>query len=670
MSLLSWPVALAFAGISVPLLLLLYFLKLRRQERRISSTLLWKKAVHDLQVNAPFQKLRKNLLLFLQLLILAAVLFAIADPVANFMKRPERPLVLIVDRSGSMKTAEADGRPRIEHAKDAALDRVANLPDDARAMVIGFADRANVVCSFTSNKHRLARLISEIEPTDATSNIGEALQLAVAYSASFVEEAGSGVPQAAMQGHADLELFSDGRIADADEEYVTRGEMRYWRIGAAVDNVGIVAFGVRRDYERPGVLSVFTQVENFGPEPVTLDVSILLNGKRLPGPGAVREVSLGPAAGATTRPSDLARPVDVAGHPSSRNVIFEFYHEAGGILEVKLHRDDALAIDNSVTAPIDPPRQVRLLVVSDRRQVRALLFRGLTSIGVAEIDTLGSAEYENAGDEDLTIEGRSAYDLVILDKHDTDRLSPGNYLFFGGLPKVEGIARGDDIVGQPLVLWRENHPLARNVPFEGVFVAKWARLSLPSHAVPLVEGEDSTVMAFITDPGHRYVISAFDLIESDFFWEPAYLIFLQNAVMYLAGAGLVESDHLISPGDTLTIQVPPGAEKVRITRPDKTWEDLDVGDRHIITYARTYDAGVYKARFDDSAETAEIFAANILSPNESLITPNDRLTIGGTPQEALTGETKVNEPLWPWAVAAALLILLLEWWVYNKRVMI
>ena len=63
MNLLSPWTAAAAAALSVPLLLLLYFLKLRRQECTVSSTLLWKRAVHDLQVNSPFQKLRKNLLL-------------------------------------------------------------------------------------------------------------------------------------------------------------------------------------------------------------------------------------------------------------------------------------------------------------------------------------------------------------------------------------------------------------------------------------------------------------------------------------------------------------------------------------------------------------------------------------------------------------------------------
>src|SRR4051812_26851607 len=98
--------AAAAAAIAVPTLLILYFLKLRRRELAVSSTLLWKKAIQDLQVNAPFQKLRRNLLLLLQLLLLALLCLALSRPVANFSQGAARLSVILVDRSASMSATE------------------------------------------------------------------------------------------------------------------------------------------------------------------------------------------------------------------------------------------------------------------------------------------------------------------------------------------------------------------------------------------------------------------------------------------------------------------------------------------------------------------------------------------------------------------------------------
>ena len=672
MKFLSLPTGLLVAAVAIPALLLLYFLKLRRRERTVSSTLLWKRAVQDLQVNAPFQKLRKNLLLFLQLLILAAILFALANPVANFIKRPKRNIVILIDRSASMKTREADGRIRLAHAKDGAMDLVDSLQGDSRAMVLSFADRAEVVSSFTEDHRRLKRQIEQIKPTDGPSKLGEALQLAVAYSANFAAGAVDKAVRGSMET-ADIDLFSDGRIKDADQQFVTRGRMTYYRVGAATDNAGIVAFDVRRDIERPGEVSVFVQVENFGPKQITSDVSLSLGRKM----ETVQQVTLGPAAATTTRP---ANSVAGAGRrttratqtlPSSRNVIFKMGHSAGGIITVKLHRADALATDNVVTAPIDPPRAIRVLAVSDRSAIRDFLQQAFqVAFRIKDFTLMTGSQYEEAGDDVLAVEGRSTFDLVVFDKHDTDRLWPGNYVFFGGIPKIPGISRGDEVEDQVFVTWREDHPLLRYVRLDNIFALKWSRLSLPSHAVKLIEGEDSTILAFITDPGHRYVISAFDLMDSNFIKNPASVIFLQNAMMYLAGGGLTGATRLITPGDTLSIPIPPGARSVRVTRPGGAVDQIDVADRNTATYARTRDCGIYKAVFDDAGKTTESYAANILDANESLIAPNEHFTIGAEAVQTVSSEIKANEPLWPYAAAAALVVLLLEWWIYNKRVMI
>ncbi len=676
MSLLSGMTAAIVGGIAVPLLLLLYFLKLRRQERKVSSTLLWKKAVQDLQVNAPFQKLRRNLLLLLQLIVLAALLFAIADPVARFMRRPEKNIVLLLDRSASMKARESGDASRMEAARRAALNFVNDLPRESRAMVIAFSDKPEIACSFTDDKRRLARSIERIEPADGPSRIGEALQLAVAYSSNLIDVPGVAAPEAAQAEAADLELFSDGRIADAQEQFVTRGKMRFYRIGAAVDNVGIVAFDIRREIDRPGVLSVFARIQNFGPAPVTTDVSLSLDGKLLTGTGAVQEVALGPAESSrkgTSAPGGGAGDAAASpeeGLPDARNVIFEMGHEQAGTIEVKIHRDDALMVDNRVVAPIDPPRELRVLLVTDRGPVEYYVTRAIRSFDIQQVDTLPPGQYESIDVARLTAEGRSSYDLVILDNHDTDRLPPGNYLFLGGLPKMDGVARGEEVPGTPIVYGNEAHPLIRNVNYEAMFVSKWHKLKLPGHAQSLIEGESSPIMVMLTDPGHRYVITTFDVLESDFLISYAFPVFVFNSLGYLAGGGMVETSRMIQPGATITLTVPPGATTARVLRPDGQTDEVPVADRGTASYARTSDTGLYRVTYDDSAKTSEPFAVNLLDAVESNIAPNDAFEVGSEKVASISDEIKINQPLWPYAVAAAMAFLLLEWWVYNRRVMV
>ncbi len=63
-----------------PAILSLYFLKLKRRECAVPSTMLWRKAIEDLHVNSIWQKLRQNLLLYLQLLFVALLMLACIRP--------------------------------------------------------------------------------------------------------------------------------------------------------------------------------------------------------------------------------------------------------------------------------------------------------------------------------------------------------------------------------------------------------------------------------------------------------------------------------------------------------------------------------------------------------------------------------------------------------------
>jgi len=280
-----WQTAAIAAAAAIPLLVLMYFLKLRRIEAPISSTLLWKRAVQDLQVNAPFQRLRRNLLLLLQLICLILILLAVAKPMLHLAAGAGRRYVILIDRSASMSATDVDPS-RLDRAKREAKELVASLrgpsmfglgDEGDKAMVIAFDADARVMCTFPADKEMLNRAIDSIEPRDGGSSLRKAVAVARAYAQSAGEE-NNNRPAAER---AQLELFSDGRIDDAGGITIESGEVVFHRIGAAGDNVGVVQMRARRSLERREEVNVFATLANYGDLPVTRQVELRLNGDLL-----------------------------------------------------------------------------------------------------------------------------------------------------------------------------------------------------------------------------------------------------------------------------------------------------------------------------------------------------------------------------------------------------
>src|SRR5258706_12844360 len=119
---------LALAGlIFIPLIVAFYLLRLRRAERTVSSTFLWQQLVRDLEANAPWQRLRRSLLLLLQLLLVAILALLAARP---YLERPAglaRAVGIVLDTSASLAPT-AVTPSRIEAAKAANVDAAPEPP--------------------------------------------------------------------------------------------------------------------------------------------------------------------------------------------------------------------------------------------------------------------------------------------------------------------------------------------------------------------------------------------------------------------------------------------------------------------------------------------------------------------------------------------------------------
>ena len=70
------PIALAL-GVTLPVVVVFYLLKVRRHDEEVSSTFLWNDLIRDLAAHEPLQRLKVSLLLIMQLLGLALITFAV-----------------------------------------------------------------------------------------------------------------------------------------------------------------------------------------------------------------------------------------------------------------------------------------------------------------------------------------------------------------------------------------------------------------------------------------------------------------------------------------------------------------------------------------------------------------------------------------------------------------
>jgi len=100
------PWNLAWLAPLAGLILVMYVLKLRRTDVAVPSILLWRQVIRDVQANAPFQRLRKSLLLLLQLIIACLLVLALARPYIRAFSMGGRHTVIVVDTSASMRATD------------------------------------------------------------------------------------------------------------------------------------------------------------------------------------------------------------------------------------------------------------------------------------------------------------------------------------------------------------------------------------------------------------------------------------------------------------------------------------------------------------------------------------------------------------------------------------
>jgi hypothetical protein len=657
---MTWLTPLAgiiLAAATLPPLLALYILRLRRPKRRVASTLLWTRQVEDLRANSLFQRMRVSWLLLLQIIAVALVALALAQPQADLGIVESGRVVLLIDRSASMGVEDADGRSRLDAAKREAHERVDALfgagffSQAPEVMVVAIAREATVLSPFSTIAARAHDAIDAIEATDETTTLAEALDVA----RSFMEVPNPDKQGAPQESGVTLELWSDGRIADVDRCVVKAGEsLRYHPMGSpTARNAGVAGAGVSRLAGNPDEVAVFARIMNWDEAPLHSDVELWVDGTlRAVLPQGVDV----PAAG-----EDPSRKTWL---PGEIRVSFPSVTvKPDGIVEVRLVAVDDQPADNRMAMVAAPAAAARVLLVGASSIVRGVV----EALPVKSVDAVSAEEFTTrVAAQPSWVD---AFDVIVLDGASPSSLPPSRYLVLGGTVPFEGLNPYGDKSDVSMRSVQSAHPLMRFVNLDELGVARAVAYSPASDVETVVEGSDGPLVMTLARGGGQAVVVAFNPLDSNWPFQRGFVNFMANAVEFLAASGREAALPTIMPGDTQPIRLPSGVRSIALVSPSGRTQELAVTDPAQTVVGPLRQAGVWTARWVEGGEQrVRPIAVALQDPREGRIGALESLAFGLETVRGVKGGESGRSALWPWLLLAALAVLTLEWLVYLRKV--
>jgi hypothetical protein len=679
-----------------PAILALYFLKLKRQPLEVPSTYLWKRSIEDMHVNSLWQKLRQNLLLFLQLLLVALAMLALLRPGWESSKLDGERFIFLVDNSESMSATDVDGaKNRLDEAKKLVGGLIDQMDSGMTAMLVSFADTPQVVQEFTNNRRLLRERLETIEPTERGTDLKGALELAdgLANPSRMPIQEGDKEIDVVEAQPATVYIFSDGRFENVKGFSLGNLKPYYIPIGSLeAKNLAITAFTTRRSDAHPEQRQAFVQVSNFTEAAHKATVELQIDGSFLDAKEA--EVPANESAG----------------------VVFALGDAPPGKLEARIKyeidtstKHDVLVQDDIGYAALNEEKPGRVLVVTPGNVALevALATERAHKLGNIEFkapDVLTTDAYKRDAES-------GAYNLIVYDQCTPTTAPRANTLYVGRLPpgrtwRGGDKAAGDDAKtaekgdktsteealpktsGPQIVDWDRSHPVLASVELGNVEIADSIVLHPPPGATVLIDSTAGPIAAIAPRDAYQDAVLGFEIFghgadgsrTANTNWPRmlSFPTFCLNALEYLAGG--TEDSQLAStrPGQPVELRTSGNVPELTVVDPAKKEYAVRRTAQDVFQFQNTSQIGVYDVKRGD--QVIERFAVNLFDRQESdvrvrptqdgessTIKPAD-IKIGNIDVQATLGRTPSRFEAWKIVLGCALFVLILEWYIYNRRV--
>lgn len=496
----------------IPAVIILYMLKQKFMEQEISSTYLWDAVLRDIEVNTPWQKLKKNLLLLLQVLAILFFIFALSEPYLNFWGKSIDNLIVVIDTSGSMSAAYGE-KTRLEESKERASKLIRSVGASSRISIISCGSAPKVELNSSTSKSEALKKISEIAPTNSSGSLEDTI--------SLIKSMGKQYNSYSAVIYTDRSLD----IKDINGELVS--------LQSEGDNVSLDYISHSIDEEG---IKVLLRVTNRSTKALTREISLYGEDKVLD----IKNVSLEKG--------------------ETKTIYFQPVKEKFNTLYAEITEKDALREDNIIYDIISQEKSPKLLLVTEKN---VFLEKALASINNIEVYR------SNPGAKII-----DSYDMYIFDSSLPEvMLESGNILFINP-PKTAPIINVKENLkgGQVEIL---KHNATRYMENAYFAASEFKDIEVPYWAAPIFKIRNN-IAGFIGDyKGRKVGVIAFDLHKSDFVLTSEFPIFINNITGELVDTGIVRRDKY-NAGETVEINPLPEIKEIKVTTPSNKTTKLDI----------------------------------------------------------------------------------------------
>jgi hypothetical protein len=723
-------------------LIILYFLRLKRKPLQVPSTFLWKKSIEDMHVNSLFQWLRNNVLLILQILVLLFLIYSVLGLRIHGSTESAQNYILMIDNSASMSVKDV-APSRLEWAKLEAFKEIEAAGPSDSGMVIVFNSKATTLQTYTNDKVKLREAIASIQPTQRPTRIEEALAFASSLAnpvrstedlsmqptdvpddqkRTFVQERGVSTV---------VHVYSDGRFAKLSEAALTGMNLRlagndprqgglivrYHRAGVLEepgnsDNLAVVGLNVLKQPEhvrknlQPTFqhLIAFVRLANFRSEPASIRVvlSVYVDGVRAHQLEQVKEVKARKFVEGKEDDDDQDDP----GEAEIRFNLPPLEPRRNIALHAVLDKhSDAFPLDDQAWLVVSATRKAKVLIVGPPNKVLDSFFDPEPVKKVAVVERMPAADLK--GDVYRKKARSGEFDLVIFDRcaPDEEADMPLSNTFFIDRPPPPW-ERSKDRLKNPLLMPSKlQHPLLSHITTimdvrtDEAFVFDVKKNLRPSAAgafdlpdgdpkkrtlptiARVIESSNQAPILFTMPRGpHTDLVLTFPIMDddgglpSDWFGKPSFPLFFRNVLYILGNVDDSVRSISVQAGEPVVLRPEAGFRFIQMTTPAKQSIKLPRSERGDVTFAETDALGIYRytvgARDDDKDLDQDVmrgFAVNLLDVNESNIEPRASLRIGSERVPAGAEKSRTRE-IWKWILLLAVVLLISEWFIYQRRI--